>query len=75
MHYTLHTKTQKEERRTKTLESANRTNLEDHADALGGQLDLGRVHQQRLHDLLRPHVRYRAVAHVDAAREVAQVVA
>lgn len=54
---------------------AKRTNLEDHADALGGELDLGGVDEQGLHDLLGPHVGDGAVAHVDTAREVALVVA
>ncbi len=50
------------------------TDLEDHADTLGGELDLGGVHKEGLHDLLRPHVGDSAVAHVDAAAEVALVV-
>lgn len=53
---------------------SKRTDLEDHADALGGQLDLGGVDQQGLHDLLGPHVGNSSVAHVDAAGEVALVV-
>lgn len=48
--------------------------FEDHADALRGERDLGGVDEQRLYDLLLPHVRDGAVAHVDAARRLALVV-
>lgn len=50
-------------------------NLQDHPHALGGELDLRGVDQQRLHDLLGPHVADGTVTHVDATGVLALVVA
>ena len=51
------------------------TDLKDHADTLSSELDLTSVHQQRLHNLLCPHIRDSSVAHIDATSEIAKVVA
>lgn len=44
----------------------NVIDLEDHSDALGGQLEGARVHEYRLDHMLRKHVTDGALAHVDS---------